>query len=983
MTPNGIDSANAEFIEGLYEQYLADPASVGEQWALFFQGFDMGYRRASEEDEEGSDAAAARPAPREPAPPAAEPREPVAPPPPARKVIIDVRDGEDSLYTGAERRQRERTDKGVVAIVRAYRHRGHYLADLDPLGNNRTVYSHLELSQFGITEEDLDKGVGFGTFRGETDGSLRDLIDKLKATYCGTLGVDTMGTADTEQERWLEERIEPTLNTPAFTHPQKRRILWQLIETEEFERFLHTRYIGQKRFSIEGADSLLALLDTLVVKGSDVGVEEMAIGMAHRGRLNVLAHILHKPYEVILSEFEGAARSDDKEDEGDVKYHQGYSYDFVTREGRRMHLSLAPNPSHLELVNPVIEGIARAKQDYLHDRERARVVPVQIHGEAAFTGQGIVAETLNLSQIQGYWNGGTIHIIVNNQLGYTATPEETRFTAYPTDVARQIQAPIFHVNADDPEQVVRSAQLAMGFRHEFKRDVIIDLVCYRRFGHNEADDPTVTQPLMYQQIAELPTASTIYARRLVDNGEIAEEEVEEMRTEVRETLDRAQEKAHHLRIKPRINTFGGVWQGITWAGDDWDAETSVGRRTLKRIADRAAEVPDGFSAHRTVQRIMKARVEMVEGAQPVDWGCAEMLAFGSLLMERIPVRLAGQDSQRGTFAHRHAVWHDVVTGEKHVPLANLSADQGAFRVLNTMLSELAVLGFEYGMSSADPRRLIIWEAQFGDFANGAQMVIDQYVASAEAKWHRMSGIVLLLPHGYEGQGPEHSSARLERYLQLCAKGNLQVCYPSTPSQLFHVLRRQMHRSFRKPLILMTPKSLLRHKACISDIGQFAKGTFRTAIDDDGAADPAGVRRVLLCTGKLYYELVAGRESKETDGVAVVRVEQLYPFPDAEVAAIIARYPQAEEVYWVQEEAANMGAWYFVQPLIDELLPEGQQVHYVGRDEAASPAVGDHLQHQGEQREIVEQALDLRPRELVLEDVVRNRAEAEGGRGGGA
>ncbi|MFH1569889.1 MAG: 2-oxoglutarate dehydrogenase E1 component, partial [Gemmatimonadota bacterium] len=541
-------------------------------------------------------------------------------------------------------------------------------------------------------------------------------------------------------------------------------------------------------------------------------------------------------------------------------------------------------------------------------------------------------------------------------------------------------APILHVNADDPEQVVHAARLAMEFRHEFKRDVIIDLVCYRRFGHNEADDPTLTQPLLYQQIASHPTVAELFGRRLVAQGEVSAAEVEEMRTEVRETLERSQEKAHHLRIKPRINTFGGVWQGITWAGDDWGAETAVARRTLKRIASSATRIPEGFNAHRTIARIMAARAEMVDGKQPADWGCAEMLAFGSLLMERTPVRLAGQDSQRGTFAHRHAVWHDVKTGEKYIPLANLSADQGDFAVLNTMLSELAVLGFEYGMSSADPRRLILWEAQFGDFANGAQAIIDQYIASAEAKWHRMSGIVLLLPHGLEGQGPEHSSARLERYLQLCAKNNLQVCYPSTPSQLFHVLRRQMHRSFRKPLILMTPKSLLRHKACVSDIGEFCDGTFRNVIDDPAAGDPTTIRRVLLCSGKVYYDLMAGRQSRELEGVALVRVEQLYPFPEPEVREIIGRYGQAEEFMWVQEEALNMGAWYFVQPLIDELLPPELDLRYVGRDEAASPAVGDHLLHQSEQREIVEQALDLRPRELKLEDVKRSRAEADGSAG---
>ncbi|MFC1526775.1 2-oxoglutarate dehydrogenase E1 component [Candidatus Latescibacterota bacterium] len=970
MISPGMDSANREYIETLHEQYHHDPQSVGEQWQRYFEDLDSEYSQ----DGQGGDVTPSQQAAERPARVAPTPRR--ADPAPARQVI-DRGDGGEPTYAGPERRKRERTDKGGVAIVRAYRHRGHYLADVDPLGNNRTTYPYLELSQFGITEEDLDKGVGFGTFRGKTDGSLRDLIDKLKISYCGTLGIDTMGTADTEQERWLEERIEPTLNQPSFTPSEKRRILWQLLETEEFERFLHTRYIGQKRFSIEGSEGLLPLLDTLVVRGSAVGVEEMAIGMSHRGRLNVLAHILHKPYEVLLSEFEGSRRSEDSEDEGDVKYHQGYSYDFVTREGKRMHLSLAPNPSHLELVNPVIEGIVRSKQDYLHDRERARVVPVQIHGEAAFTGQGIVAETLNLSQIQGYWNGGTVHIIVNNQLGYTATPEETRFTAYPTDVARQIQAPIFHVNADDPEQIVRVARLAIEFRHEFKRDVIVDLVCYRRHGHNEADDPTVTQPLLYKQIASHLSAAQIYGRRLIEQGEITEEEVEEMRAEVRETLDRCQEKAHHLHTKPRINTFGGVWQGISWAGDDWDAETAVHRKSLQRIAIQATRAPEHFHLHRTVERLNAARREMVEGKQPVDWGCAEMLAFGSLLRERIPVRLAGQDSQRGTFAHRHAVWHDVDTGEKYVPLANLAADQAEFAVLNTMLSELAVLGYEYGMSSADPRRLIIWEAQFGDFANGAQAIIDQYIASAEAKWHRMSGIVLLLPHGYEGQGPEHSSARLERYLQLCAKSNLQVCYPSTPSQLFHAIRRQMHRSFRKPLVLMTPKSLLRHKACVSDIDELARGSFRTVIDDPGVEDPSSVRRVLLCTGKLYYELQAGLESREVEGLAVVRVEQLYPFPEAQAREVVERYEQAEEYLWVQEEAANMGAWYFIQPLLDELLPEGVALRYVGRDEAASPAVGDHQQHQIEQRDIVDQALDLRPRELVLEDLKPSRLEAEG------
>ena len=836
------------------------------------------------------------------------------------------------------------------------------------------------MSEFGLTDEDLEKGVGFGTFRYKTDGSLVALLDVLRQTYCGTLGLDTMSTADKEQEAWLEEKVEPILGRLTYSAEERRRILFQLVEAEEFEQFLHTRYIGQKRFSIEGGESLLPLLDALVETGSGLGVEEMVVGMAHRGRLNVLGHILHKPYEIMLADFEGASREEGAEDEGDVKYHQGYSYDFVTRQGRKMHLSFSPNPSHLELVNPIIEGMVLAKQDYLHDKERGRVVPVQIHGDAAFTGQGTVAETLNLSQLDGYWNGGTIHIIIDNQLGYTAVPQESRFTQYPTDIARQIQAPVFHVNADDPEQVVHAARLAIGFRQRFKRDVLIDLKCYRRYGHNEADDPTLTQPLMYSTINDHPTVATLYSQTLVEAGVVTQGEADEMRGDVRDVLNRCQEKARRLKVKPRTNTFGGVWQGITWAGQEWDADTGVSDRILKRLGGLITQAPEGFHLHRTVERLNKARREMANGERPVDWGCAEMLAYGSLLLERIPVRLAGQDAQRGTFAHRHSVWHDVETGEKHSPLTHLARDQGEFVVLNTMLSELAVLGFEYGITSTDPRRLVMWEAQFGDFANGAQLVIDQYIASAEAKWHRMCGIVMLLPHGQEGMGPEHSSARLERYLQLCAKNNMQVVYPTTPSQIFHVLRRQMHRNFRKPLIVMTPKSLLRHKRCVSDIAEFAEGGFRNVIDAE-AADADAVRRVILCSGKVYYDLLAGLEEKALEEVALVRMEQLYPFPETELLGAISRYRNAEEYLWVQEEALNMGAWYFVQPLLDDLLPPETDLRYVGRDEAASPAVGDAMQHQNEQQEIVAQALDVASdKQLRLEDAKSRVAGIDGGHG---
>ena len=973
-----LDSANRGYVEGLYVQYCQDPGSLDPEWVAFFKGFTFGLLKSDEEGEEGDDSpstgpstdreqtatSTVRPDPAETVPGRAAP---------AEEATAKVAPVKEAGYEGTNRRRRERTDKGVFALVRAYRHRGHLIAKLDPLGHSETTHPLLELSEFGLSEEDLEKGVGFGGLHYRTDGSLKALLDALRTMYCGSLGMDNMSTADKSQEAWLEERIEPVLNRQEFATEQKHRILWQLIETQEFEQFLHTRYIGQKRFSIEGCEALLPLVDALVVSGSEMGVEEMVIGMSHRGRLNVLAHILHKPYEVILADFEGAASGLGAEDEGDVKYHQGYSHDFVTGSGRKMHLSLSPNPSHLELVNPVIEGMVQAKQDHLHDAGRSRVVPIQIHGEAAFTGQGIVAETLNLSQLKGYRNGGTIHIIVNNQLAYTALPQETRFMRYPTDVSRQIQAPVFHVNADDPEAVVHAAQLAIEFRSEFKRDVLIDLVGYRRYGHNEADDPTLTQPVMYREIADHRTAVELYAETLAASGEATPQDVEEMQTEVRETLNRSQEKARRLKVRPRPNTFGGVWQGFSGAGRDWEADTGVALHSLKKIADRATTAPEGFSLHRTVQRVMKARREMVAGDRPVDWGCGEMLAFGSLLLEHIPVRLTGQDAQRGTFAHRHAVWHDSESGETYVPLAHLSKGQSRFEVINSMLSELAVLGFEYGISSADPGRLIMWEAQFGDFANGAQLIIDQYISSAEAKWQRMSGIVLLLPHGYEGMGPEHSSARLERYLQLCAKDNMQVCCPTTPAQIFHVLRRQMHRTFRKPLIAMTPKSLLRHKRCVADIDAFVQGGYLNVIDDNTAPDPQQVRRVILCTGKVYYDLLAVREEMGVEGVALVRVEQLYPLPETELRGIVERYAEAEEFLWVQEEALNMGAWYFVQPLVDDILPTSMRLRYVGRDEAASPAVGDHQAHVSEQQEIVKEALDLHSRELVLEDVKKSRS----------
>ena len=928
-------SENAEYVEGLYAQYQRDPSTLPEEWQHFFRGFEFGFAR-SEADGEAAEAVEA-----------AEPAEALP-----QQSQIEAFEGLLAL-------------EGVRALVQAYRQMGHFVARLDPLGDDRESLPLLDLMEFGLAEEDLERAVGNGGFLGSTDGTLKGLLSKLKTTYCRSIGVEYMDIPDKDQRDWLQERIEPCLNNPNLSADAARRVLARLIAAEEFEQFLHTRYVGQKRFSLEGGESLVPLLDELVNTGSKLGVEEVVLGMAHRGRLNVLAHLLHKPYEEILAEFEGTDRTDRDDDEGDVKYHKGYSCDHVTDEGRKVHLSLSFNPSHLELVDPVIEGIVYAKQAYLRDAEGARVVPVLIHGEAAFTGQGIVSETLNLSELPGYRTGGTVHIIINNQLGYTAQANETRFTPYPTDVAKEIQAPVFHVNADDPEAVIQTAQVAMEFRHRFKVDVIIDLWCYRRYGHNEADDPTLTQPLMYKKIAEHPTILHLYSFQLMAQNKISQEEADDIRSRVRTRLEEAQQIARRLQVQPHTASFGGVWQGLTWAPNDWSAHTAVDAKILQQIVERATQVPDGFSLHRTIQRMVEARRAMAAGQTPIDWGCGEVMAFGSLLREGVPVRLTGQDSQRGTFAHRHAVWHDTETGAKHIPLQCLERDQAEFVVINTMLSELAVVGFEYGISSADPRRLVLWEAQFGDFVNGAQMIIDQFLSSGEAKWQRMSGLVLLLPHGYEGMGPEHSSARLERFLQLCAKNNMQVAYPTTPAQLFHILRRQVHRNFRKPLVLMTPKSLLRHKQCVSELAEFSAGTFQQVIDDSVIDDPAAVSRVVLCTGKIYYDLVAARsQGKDGNGVALLRVEELYPFPTAELQAAFNRYPAAKQFYWVQEESQNMGAWFFVQPYIDKLLPAHCELNYVGRDEAASPATGSGLLHQTEQREIVEQALG-RSRKIVL------------------
>lgn len=846
--------------------------------------------------------------------------------------------------------------KGVFALVHAYREVGHFVANLDPLNPSRENHPLLDLSEFGLSTSDLDKRVGSAGFRGPCDGTFRDLIEKLRITYCGTFGVEYTGISDKNQQAWLEQRMEPILNHPRWTPAERKRFLAMLTRAEMFEQYLQLKYLGHKRFSVEGGESLVVLLDTLVETGVDLGVEEMVFGMGHRGRLNVLAHLIDKPYELILHEFEGTAQLNRFEGDGDVKYHLGYSHDRVNAEGKSIHLSLTPNPSHLELVNPVIEGIVRAKQEARNDVRRKRVVPIQIHGDAAFTGQGVVSETLSLSELKGYHTGGTIHIIVNNNLGFTATPSETRFTPYPTAVGKMIQAPIFHVNADDPEAVGHVARMAMAFRQQFKVDVLIDLWCYRRYGHNETDDASFTQPLLYRDIANHKTARELYEERLLDEKIVTPEDVEAERNERLKRLDTALKTGRTEKQTTKITSLGGVWKDMTFADDEWSADTTVSLDVIQRIGERATEIPPNFTVYSKLKRLLKARHEMTQGKQSMDWGCAEMCAFGSLLLEGHGVRVDGQDCQRGTFSHRHAVWHDAATGKKYAPLAHLAEGQPYFVIHNSMLSETAVLGFAYGISSADPHRLVIWEAQFGDFANVAQPIIDQFIVSAESKWQRMSGIVLLLPHGQEGQGPEHSSARLERFLSLCAEKNIQVVYPSTPAQLFHALRRQMHRSFRKPMIVMTPKSLLRNKRCVSELSDLTNRSFQNVIEEP--VDRKSVRRLLLCTGKMFYDLTGSRDMGGKNEVGIVRIEQLYPFPESELKAILEKYPPETEICWVQEEPQNMGAWTFFESRYRRMRPDAPTPTYFGRKAAASPATGSQKTHQAEQAKITQLAWDV-------------------------
>jgi 2-oxoglutarate dehydrogenase E1 component len=898
-----IARANPEYVESLYRAYRQDPTSVDERWALVFAGYEFGLGARAHEPEPG---------------------------------------------------------RAIADLVHAYRTVGYLAADVDPLDRSPRTHPLLQLEHVGLTEADLDRLVDAGAVRGLGAVPLRELLAVLRETYCGPLGVEAVAIDDKAQREWLQEHMEPSRNRPRLSDEERRRLLERLIAAEMFERFLQARFVGQKRFSLEGGEALIPLLDTIVETAAGTGVEEMVFGMPHRGRLNVLAHLMAKPYDLILAEFEGSFLPWDIQGDGDVKYHLGYSHDHTTGNGRPVHLSMTANPSHLEAIDPVVEGIVRAKQAYRDDRDRKRVVPVLLHGDAAFMGQGSVYETLMLAPLPAFTTGGTVHVIINNQIGFTTGPEDYRLSRYPSEPARVIRAPVFHVNGDEPEAVVQAGRLAAGFREAFGIDAFVDLVCYRRHGHNEQDDPSLTQPLLYRKIQSHPSVAELYGLRLEQAGVVEARARTELREGAQAALERALTHARERMPRQKVFVFGGAWQGLDWAGADWGAETAVKADRLRAIAEHLRHPPAGFTPHPRVKRLLDQRADMVDRGQGIDWGCAETLAYGSLVLEGVPVRLSGQDTVRGTFGHRHAVVMDIETGEAWTPLSSLSPDQAVFEPVNSPLSELAVLGFEYGMSSADPRRLVIWEAQFGDFINGAQIIVDQFIASAESKWQRMNGLVLLLPHGYEGQGPEHSSARLERFLQLCAEDNLQIVNATTPAQLFHVLRRQIHRRFRKPLVVMSPKSLLRHTRAVSALPDFTESGFRPVLDDPRELDPAAVDRVLFCSGKVYYALDVARDERDWKSVAVVRVEQLYPWPEGELTSALRRYPRATDFCWVQEEPANQGAWDFVEWRLGRLLGPARRPRYIGRPEAASPATGSHRMHQSEEDTVVEAAL-RRPR----------------------
>ncbi|RKQ68739.1 2-oxoglutarate dehydrogenase E1 component [Oceanibaculum indicum] len=942
-----FSGANAPFIAELYARYLDNPGSVDASWQAVFGELTEANGVAVEQPSWSKDRT----------------RIIGVPDPEAAKPVKGKANGAAPAMSEAEVKAAAMDSIRALMIIRAYRARGHLVSNLDPLGLAGTRFPHPELdpAHFGFTEADMDRPIFLANVLGREKASLREIMSILRDTYCGNIGVEYTHISDPAKKAWLQERIEGIRNHTEFTENGKKAILERLTAAESFERFLHVKYTGTKRFGLDGGEAAIPALEQIVKRGGQLGVQEIVVGMAHRGRLNVLTNFMGKPFRAVFSEFQGnPANPSDVQGSGDVKYHLGTSTDREF-DGKSVHLSLTANPSHLEVVDAVVLGKVRAKQTQLKDTERRKVLGLLIHGDAAFAGQGIVAECFGMSELKGYRTGGTLHLIINNQIGFTTSPAYSRSSPYPSDVAKMVEAPIFHVNGDDPESVVHVARIATEFRQEFGSDVVIDMFCYRRFGHNEGDEPAYTQPLMYDAIGQHTSVRKLYAQRLVEEKLLTQDEADQVEKDFMAHLEEEFQAANSYKPN-KADWLEGAWAGMeTASGDDRRGETAVPLEKLREIGLKLCEIPEGVEANRKLVRQMEDRKKRLEAGENLDWATGEALAFGTLLTEGYPVRLSGQDSGRGTFSQRHAVVIDQKTEERYIPLANLSENQAQFEVIDSPLAEMSVLGFEYGYTLSEPRALVLWEAQFGDFANGAQVVIDQFISSGENKWLRMSGLVMLLPHGYEGQGPEHSSARLERYLQQCAEDNMQVVNITTPANYFHALRRQLHRKFRKPLIIMTPKSLLRHKLAVSTLADMAEGTtfHRVLYDNEVLCDDKDVKRVVLCSGKVYYDLYEERAKRGIKDVFFLRLEQLYPFPHKALAAELKRFPKAE-VVWCQEEPENMGSWTFVDRKIEAVLTEIGAKHrrpvYVGRPAAAATATGLLKRHNMEQAKLVEEAL---------------------------
>ena len=924
---SSFQGSNASFIENLYERFLENPESVELSWQKEFKALQNGSAYET-------------------------PHSPVV----ARFAELSVKSQGRLAQLQGFTEESVKKQASVSRLINHYRVRGHQIANCNPLGKSNPQPADMDPAYYGLSVPDLDTLFDTGALFGQVDRlPLRDIIENLKVLYCGSIGYEYMHIVDTQIRRWLISRIESSKNKLVLTAAKKQGVLKLLTAAESIESYLHHRFVGQKRFSLEGGESLIVILDELIQNSGSNGVKEIVIGMAHRGRLNVLVNILGKSPASLFDEFEGTSALSPGVKSGDVKYHMGFSSD-VTTPGGPVHLTLAFNPSHLEIINPVVEGSVKARQDREGKEGINTVIPILIHGDAAFSGQGIVMETLNMSQTRAFYTGGTVHIVINNQIGFTTSnPLDARSTLYCTDVASMIQAPVFHVNGDDPEAVMFVTELALDYRNTFNKDVVIDLICYRRLGHNEADEPATTQPVMYKKIRKHQTTRTIYAQKLISEEILTLAEANKMEGDYLTLLESGQVVSRPISTNSNYS-YTNQWNDFLNVSWDVPCKTAISMEHLRFCNDRMQRLPNGFELHARVAKVMENRSKMAAGSLPLDWGFAENIAYASLLLENHSIRLTGQDVGRGTFVHRHAVFHNQLNNKTYTPIKHLDKNQGNAQIFDSLLSEAGVLGFEYGYSTTMPNTLVIWEAQFGDFANGAQVVIDQFISSGETKWGRLCGLVMLLPHGFEGQGPEHSSARLERYLQLCADHNIQVCYPTTPAQIFHLLRRQIIRPYRKPLIIMSPKSLLRHKLAVSTLEDLTKGSFQPVIGEQDVIKPNLVTRFILCSGKVYYDLLEARRKDNLKHIAIARLEQIYPFPDKLLKAELAKYPQLKDFIWCQEEPKNQGAWYQSKHHFSDNVPKQINITYAGRDASAAPAVGNFHVHIEQQKAIVQSAL---------------------------